>query len=266
MMSYAVPIIFVILTWWISTGVVLWLAGGNESQNWMRLVGMTVLCGFGFIGAYVSSSDTSAFSPYLAFVSALAVWAWVEFTFLTGKLTGSRKTDCPETCSETERFKLAFLAISHHEYALVSALIIIGGISLAGGQMMAFATFLLLWLMRISAKLTLFSGAPKFSLELMPQKLAHLPTYFRHDRVSWVFWVSTTVSTIALFAAVLALATGSIPAERIVPTVILATLLSLAVLEHWFMVLPVADSALWRWAVPNSAPSEARQESRKIER
>jgi len=30
----------------------------------------------------------------------------------------------------------------------------------------------------------------------------------------------------------------------------LATMLALAVLEHWFLVLPVPDAALWRWAMP----------------
>jgi putative photosynthetic complex assembly protein 2 len=31
---------------------------------------------------------------------------------------------------------------------------------------------------------------------------------------------------------------------------LLATLTALALLEHWLMVLPVRDSALWRWLAP----------------
>ncbi|MDZ7753399.1 MAG: DUF3623 family protein [Gammaproteobacteria bacterium] len=32
-------------------------------------------------------------------------------------------------------------------------------------------------------------------------------------------------------------------------TVLVATLLRLAILEHFFLVLPVQDSALWNWAL-----------------
>ena len=31
---------------------------------------------------------------------------------------------------------------------------------------------------------------------------------------------------------------------------LVATLLALAIVEHWFMVLPLPDAALWRWALP----------------
>ncbi|MGQ3058344.1 MAG: DUF3623 family protein, partial [Nevskia sp.] len=34
----------------------------------------------------------------------------------------------------------------------------------------------------------------------------------------------------------------------------LATLLSLAVLEHWFLVLPIPADALWRWGLSSRRP------------
>ena len=36
---------------------------------------------------------------------------------------------------------------------------------------------------------------------------------------------------------------------------LVATLTSLALLEHWLMVLPVRDSLLWRWMTPKPGPS-----------
>ena len=34
--------------------------------------------------------------------------------------------------------------------------------------------------------------------------------------------------------------------------VLLAVLTALALLEHWFMVLPLPDQKLWRWMLPDS--------------
>jgi antibiotic biosynthesis monooxygenase (ABM) superfamily enzyme len=39
--------------------------------------------------------------------------------------------------------------------------------------------------------------------------------------------------------------------------VLAATLLSLAILEHWFMVLPLSSTALWKWAMRNRRKPEA---------
>lgn len=267
--TYAVPILFVVLMWWLSTGVVLWLAIAPSGKPRFRLLGMTGLCALGFAGVYASSQGMGTVTPYLAFMSALAVWALIEFTFLTGLLTGPRSTPCPQDISESKRFRLAFLTISHHEYALLAALIAVGLISVAGEQIMAFATFLLLWLMRVSAKLTLFSGAPKFSLELMPSRIAHMQSYFRHDRIGPVFWVSTLVSTLVLAVAIFVLAKGGFAPENVIPAIMLTTLLGLGVLEHWFMVLPVADGTLWRWAVPgagNGKPLQTQSTNPDIDR
>jgi hypothetical protein len=50
-----------------------------------------------------------------------------------------------------------------------------------------------------------------------------------------------------------------------VTATMLATFLALAIIEHLFLVFPVSDAALWRWAmpeqpdaqVPNQAPNQA---------
>ncbi len=252
-MAYAVPIIFVVLIWWFLTGAILWLAtrsGGRQPGSLAGMIGLGVL---GFVGIYASSFIGNGLSPYIAFLSALAIWAMIEFTFLTGLLTGPRSVPCPENISEPERFRLAFLTISHHEFALLAALFAIGFVSLAAGQVMSFATFALLWLMRISAKLTLFSGAPGFSVDMMPTRLVHMRSYFRHDRIGIVFWTSTFLSTFVFACGTFLLVTGGIAPEFFVFAVMLNTLLGLGVLEHWFMVLPVPDSALWRWALPGPA-------------
>ena len=61
------------------------------------------------------------------------------------------------------------------------------GISFAMGTVITFA---LLWVMRLGAKLTIFSGAPELSTNMIPERLSYMKSYFRHDRVSLAFWLS----------------------------------------------------------------------------
>lgn len=265
-MSYVVPALFIVLMWWFSTGAVLWFARQSDGSSVLPLLSMLGVGLLGLVGVYFSSYGAgdmagSSAITYLAVMSALAVWALVEFTFLTGQLTGARRAPCPAGVSHGERFRLAFQAINYHEYALVAALVGIGLISISGGNLTAFATFALLWIMRISAKLTLYSGAPKFALDMMPAKIAYLQTYFRHDRIGPIFWLSTLAFTASFAAALYSLISGNVPAQHTAAGTMLTTLLGLGVVEHWFMVLPIADSALWRWALPHPETHDTKVDS-----
>ncbi|MEM6680659.1 MAG: putative photosynthetic complex assembly protein PuhE [Pseudomonadota bacterium] len=263
-MKTLVPILFVVFTWWFSTGVVLWLATRTGGNRQYRLMAMLAIGGLGLIGIWASAypalfPSVPAWSlPYLGFSAALAVWAPIEFTFLTGILTGPRLLRCPPGSTEVERFGYAFKALSHHEYALAGALGLIAVITLPNGSFAAFAVFLLLWLMRLSAKFTLFSGAPKFAQEMMPQQIAHLQSYIRHDRIGPFFWIAMPILTLTFIAAVFSIAMGSVTPEFRTLSIMLTTLVGLGALEHWFMILPVTDSALWRWALPGTQKQTAR--------
>ncbi|MFD0917817.1 putative photosynthetic complex assembly protein PuhE [Pseudahrensia aquimaris] len=257
MMHTLLPVAFVTLLWWSSTGAVLWLANGRTEQLHFRLLGITLTCAFGFAGLIVASTSDAAWSPYLAFISALAVWGWIEFTFLAGMVTGPHFGDCPPDASERQRFRLAFRTIMHHEFTLLAALIGIWAINHVSGNMMGFYTFALLWLMRLSAKLTIFSGAPTLSIDMMPHRLAHMKTYFRVDRIGPVFWASIVTNSVLLVAAIWCLMNEKISADAHVGLVMLTTLVALAVLEHLFMVLPMRDSALWGWAMSEENDKKA---------
>ncbi|MEL6750576.1 MAG: putative photosynthetic complex assembly protein PuhE [Pseudomonadota bacterium] len=256
MLAVAMPVLFVITLWWFSTGAVLWLARGRREDVPAKLLGLTVLAAFGFAAAAASANSSAAWAPYLGFVAALAIWAWAEFTFLTGLVTGPRTKACPQGVSEGERFRLAFRTISRHEVALLIAL---GGVVLithSGVDKTALLTFATLWVMRVSAKLTIFSGVPALSRDMMPKRIAHMESYFRSDRIGPVFWVATTLSTVALVAAIVALASGWVPAAFHVTGVIVTTLVGLAAFEHWMMILPVRETALWQWAMTKETLKE----------
>ncbi|MEO1397821.1 MAG: DUF3623 family protein, partial [Pseudomonadota bacterium] len=200
MFDLFIPVLIVVFVWWASTAAVLWFSSTRAENIPGRLMIATLVAALGFAAIIAAPSFEGIYHPLLSFAGALAVWAWVEFTFLTGLLTGTRTAPCPTGISEWTRFRLAFRTINHHEYALVGAMVVIGLFDWVTGSPWAIAFFGLLWLMRISAKLTIFNGAPSLALEMMPEPIAHLKTYFRADRIGPVFWVSTVVSTGVLVA------------------------------------------------------------------
>lgn len=265
MSQFLIPIATVVLVWWVSTGAVLWLARGLDKQMNIRLVGMTVLCALGFAGVLIASAQAGIWAVYLGFISAIVIWGWVEFTLLSGMITGSRTEACPPNVSGVERFKFAFRAISHHEYALVVMLGILAFLDSSGGSGMAIKTFALLWIMRLGAKLTIFSGAPELSTNMIPERLAYMKTYFRHDRISFAFWVSLAGCTAFFLGGIYALNHVQYDAAVQTQVTMLTTLVALAILEHIFMVLPVADSRLWSWAMTQQIPVDGEPKSASLQ-
>jgi putative photosynthetic complex assembly protein 2 len=51
-----------------------------------------------------------------------------------------------------------------------------------------------------------------------------------------------------------------------VALILAATLLALAILEHWFLVLPLADGALWGWVTTSGDRSSAEYRAGQPER
>lgn len=250
MSSHLAPVLFVIFVWWASTGAVLWLAQALDRQMHSRLVLMTVLCALGFAGVIIASSHATVWSVYLSFGSAILIWGWVEFTLLSGLITGSEDKPCPPDISETQRFWMAFKTICHHEYVLLAVMCVLAVLDTTAGSGMAIKTFALLWFMRLGAKLTIFSGAPKLSTNMMPERLSYMKTYFREDRIGIGFWFSVSCCSLFFAAGIYALMMIDYSPIAQTQIVMLVTLVCLALLEHLFMIMPFSESSLWRWAMP----------------
>jgi putative photosynthetic complex assembly protein 2 len=121
-------------------------------------------------------------------------------------------------------------------------------------------TFLILMVMRISAKLNIFLGVPHLPEAMLPERLSYLKSYFRTRRVNPLFPFSILVSTLAaIFLGQRALQAEGAEA---VGAALLFALLLLAILEHLFMILPLPDAALWRWARPLAPPEPIEKPSR----
>jgi putative photosynthetic complex assembly protein 2 len=246
-----------LLAWWASTGLILWRVrhadnAGGDQHLWSVLLGLPLLLG-GIIGVDMSLADTSARGAYIGFASALAIWGWIELAFLSGIITGPNARPLPPGASEGTRFLRAVGTIAWHEITLVAMLLIIGYQSRGADHAFAFWTFALLFFARVSAKLNLFFGVPRVNTAFLPSTMRHLPSHFRIARMNAVFPLSVTALSFASACWLERLLAAETPGV-VVGFALLATLSLLALLEHWFMVLPLPDERLWRWMMPEAKP------------
>jgi putative photosynthetic complex assembly protein 2 len=177
------------------------------------------------------------------------IWGWQEMAFLMGFVTGPRKTPCPAGCSEWQRFSAAVLAILHHELALLASGAAVIAITWNAPNQIGSGTFLILFCMRLSAKLNMFFGVRNLYESFLPPHLQHLQSFFTRRPMNLLFPVSVTTAT-ALATLLWSDAAGAgASAFQVVGYTLLATILTLAVIEHWFLVLPLPVEGMWTWAM-----------------
>ncbi len=243
--------------WWFSTGLILWRVRvadngtGRDHQTSVLLAAPLLV--IGLLAARASLMDLSAEGIYMAFLAALALWGWIELAFLSGVITGPNTAPCPPFAPPRDRFWRAVGTIAWHEALLVATLVALGLATLHATNPFAFGTFALLFIARISAKLNLFLGVPRINVHFLPKPLAHLASHFRIGRITALFPVS--VSCLTVFSALLLERAINVEHPGMsVGYALLTCLCLLALLEHWFMVLPLPDEKLWRWMMPAAKP------------
>ena len=72
----------------------------------------------GFYGFLFTLNDVTVPGVYLAFISALSIWGWLELAFLTGVITGPNQVEKPVGVGGFRRFQLAWAAIAYSELTL----------------------------------------------------------------------------------------------------------------------------------------------------
>ena len=248
MLVYATPIIATLLIWWASTGVILYLDGLSRRTFGWSLAGATALLLIAFWGMLSTRGETSAASAYCAFCCGLMAWAWQLISYYMGFITGPNHSPCPERLKGWGRFVAAVRTSLYHEIAIIICALALLWMSWGQPNQIGLWTYLILWWMHTSAKLNLFFGAPNLSEELLPAHLRYLVTYMRRRPMNLFFPVSVTASTVVTVMIAQQALAASAPFQ-IVGYTILATLMTLAVLEHWFLVAPLHANALWSWGV-----------------
>jgi putative photosynthetic complex assembly protein 2 len=249
-----------IFLWWFSTGLILWRVRhadncGPQAHVWSVILGLPLL-GAGVWGFVMSLADTSVSGAYIAFLSSLAIWGWIELAFLSGIITGPNTTICPPRAAPVDRFSRAVGTILWHELLLIATVMLLATTSIHAANALALWTFVVLFFARISAKLNLFFGVPHINTEFLPRPLSHLASHFRVAPMNAVFPVSITAMTFAA-ACWMERAVAAPTDAAFTGHVLLSALTLLALLEHWFMVLPLPDQKLWRWMLPPPSTSHS---------
>ncbi len=246
--AHGLPLLYVVMLWFFSTALVVALDHRARGSLALGLSGGAACAAVAVIALLAPTTD--AFAAYASFTAAFVIWGWHELSFLTGAVTGPRRDPLPEGASGWMRFRLSAATVIHHELALATTLVILAIVSRGHPNMAGLWAFALLFAMRISTKFNIFMGVPNFSSEMLPSQLAYLKSYFRKRRFNALMPLSLALSGgVTWWFATMALAANETSA---VSWSLLTGLALLGVIEHLFLVLPIGDTALWRWAIPSA--------------
>lgn len=253
MLAHALPALFAIFTWWFGTAVVFVLDQLPRRHLRLIIAGSTVVALVAMVGITRMAEDLTIFSAYAGFTCGVLVWAWQEVLFLSGTLTGPNRAPLPADVVGWARFRAALNTILHHEIAILAVGALLFFLVWDAPNQVAAQTYLLLWVMRLSAKLNIFFGCRNLGEDMLPPHLAHLASYFRRRRMNAIFPLSILGGT----AAVVLLAQAALGGDGFVVTAytLLAAMMALAVIEHAFLMLPIALDGLWTWGRPQRPQS-----------
>lgn len=255
--AFAIAVPYVLFVWWFSTGAVLLLVSLSARHEILLKVGAAVLFVAALAGVAASSREPSASGAYCVFTCAILLWGAVEISLLAGWITGPRPERCPVGCAGADRLWFALQAIAYHELALIVTAGLAFAVTAGAPNQVGWWTFAALLVLRQSAKVNLFLGVRSLNDELLPTQVGFLRSYFARKPMNGLFPYSVTLATAA--AAVLGVAALASESDfQILAYSLVATLVALGALEHWFMMLPLPLVDLWRWSVRASSPPGAR--------
>jgi putative photosynthetic complex assembly protein 2 len=245
-------VVYALFLWWFSTGAILWLdRRPNWTHGWSLGLG-GALAAVALAALMANLGNTTPAGAVIAFTSALALWGWHELSFLTGRVTGPRTAPCPSGVVGWRRFALAASTLIYHEVALALTAIALLALSLGHPNQIGALTFASLLVFRLSSKLNLFFGVPNFTDAFFPDHLRYLTSYIRKGPMTALMPICVALGSFLVWAEARAAFGPNATPFVVTGFSLLFALSVLALIEHAFMVLPLPDAALWRWAMRDS--------------
>jgi putative photosynthetic complex assembly protein 2 len=261
LLTIVIAVLIALLVWWLSTGTILILDGLSPRTFARSMLVATVVLAGALYGIFRFRNDTSTLGAYCGFACSIAVWGWLEMSFLMGYLTGPRKRACATGCAGWRHFVHAIQAILYHEIAIAVLTAVVFALGWSGDNHVAVWSIAILWGMRASAKLNLFFGVRNLSDELLPPHLLYLKSFFRRQPMNFLFPLSVSAGTVLATLLVRKILAPGVSEFTVVSGTLLATLAVLGTLEHWMLVLPFPVTALWSWGLRTRAAYSAARSS-----
>jgi putative photosynthetic complex assembly protein 2 len=256
MYLYADAALFALFVWWFSTGLIIFLDGLPRKTFKYSLAGATVATAGALYALHASAHNTTTSGAYIAFAAGVFAWGWQEISFYMGFVTGPRTAPCPEGCSGWNHFLHAIQTSLWHELAIIASASLVVGLTWHAPNQVGTWTFMVLWWMHQSAKLNVFLGVQNLNEEFLPEHLTFLRSFLTKKPMNLLFPFSVSISTVILVIMVQhAGVAGASVFHRSAATFI-ATMMALAILEHWFLVLPMPSQKLWDWGLASRTASK----------
>ncbi|HTW27026.1 MAG TPA: putative photosynthetic complex assembly protein PuhE [Acetobacteraceae bacterium] len=252
----ALAALFALFCWWFSTGLIIYLDGLPRRTFRWSMIGATLLLGISLYGLAITSREATLANAYWAFACGLLAWGWQEISFYMGFVTGPRREACREGCGGWRHFGHAVQTSLYHELAIVAVGALVVALTWRAPNQVGTWTFMILWWMHQSAKLNVFLGVRNLNEEFLPEHLAFLKGFLTKKPMNLLFPLSITLSTVIATVLVTRAATAASP-FGVVGDTFLATMMVLAILEHWFLVLPLPSAKLWSWGLASRRPAAA---------
>ena len=256
-MTLGWPALYALFVWWFSTAAIILLDNLPRRTYRWSLLGGTALFAWSLYGLHASAHDTTVAGAYTAFTYAIVAWGWQEMTFFMGALTGPRRTGSPEGASEWQRFGHGVMACLWHELAIIATAAAIVALCWGAPNHVGLWTFMLLWGMRQSAKLNFFLGVLNLGEQFIPPHLGYMRSFIKRRAMNLLMPFSIMAGTAITTLLVLAALEPGIDPARTAGLSFLIAMMALAVLEHWFLVLPVPFERLWSWVLRWRRPGVA---------
>ena len=263
------PVAYAIFYWWFTTGAVMVVYGRSERVYRLYFAFLTAVMLAAFVGIVQTRSVENPAQVYLAFSFGGVMWGWQTASYYLGIITGPKQLPAsidPQDESLKTRFRSALYFSMYHEILCLIVAVILAAVIWQSENRWALWTYLTLWFMHSSAKLNVFLGVRNFHIEFLPHQLHHLGRLLTKRANNALFPFSVVVaSSVALTLVYQAIMPGTDPAQTI-GFVLIATMISLGVMEHWLMVLPI-PSMIWGWGMkqlpepPESEHKTAEQRS-----
>jgi putative photosynthetic complex assembly protein 2 len=261
MSQYAFPALHGLLIWWFSTGLILFLDGLPRRTFRWSMAGATAILPGALYELMVSAGDTSVTGAYTAFTCGVLIWGWLEMSFYMGYVTGPRTHRCEHGCGGWRHFGHAIQACLYHEIAVLLSAAAVVALTWGGPNQFGTWTFVVLWWMHQSARLNVFLGVSNLNAEFLPDHLDHIKSFLTNKPMNLLFPFSVTASTICAVTLFQRAAFSGTDAFGAAGYSLLATMMTLAILEHWFLVMPLPAlklwNRLWHWSLGSRVRSRA---------
>lgn len=253
MSNYALPALHGLAIWWASTCLILFLDGLPQRTFRWSMAGASLVLICALYGLRVSANDPSTMGAYTGFTCGVLVWGWLEISFYMGYVTGPRKHRCDPGCSGWHHFGHAIQASLYHEIMVLLLAGVVVGLTWRQPNQFGVWTFVVLWWMHQSARLNVFLGVSNLNAHFLPDHLEHIKGFLTNKPMNLLFPFSVTASTVAAVLLFQCMLSDSNDIFNTTGYALLTTLMVLAILEHWFLVLPVSVvhlwNTMWQWSL-----------------